>query len=260
MSIARRRAKCSSACLRCAGQKSPPVQRATASSGSRTIAEPHSGHVVGITNALAPRGRLSSEDADDLGDHVARAAHDHGVADVHVLAPHLVLVVQRRVGDGDAADEHRRESRDRRDRAGAPDLDVDAEHFGRHLLGGKLVRDRPARLARDEAELALQVEAIDLVDDAVDLERQLRRAARPRPRRTRASASATARDAAVAIHRKAERLEGVEERRRACPGSRTLCVSPMPYAKNCSGRCAVIAGSSWRTAPAAVLRGLMNVF
>ena len=39
--------------------------------------------------------------------------------------------------------------------------------------GGKLVRDRPARLARDEAELALQREVVDLVDDAVDVERQL---------------------------------------------------------------------------------------
>ena len=40
---ARGSAKWSSACLRCAGQNSPPVQRAMASSGSRTTAEPHSG-------------------------------------------------------------------------------------------------------------------------------------------------------------------------------------------------------------------------
>ena len=50
MSIARRLAKCSSACLRCAGHTRPPVQRAMASSGSRATAEPHSGQVEGITN------------------------------------------------------------------------------------------------------------------------------------------------------------------------------------------------------------------
>ena len=44
MSIARRLAKCRRDCLRCAGQTSPPVQRATASSTSRITADPHSGH------------------------------------------------------------------------------------------------------------------------------------------------------------------------------------------------------------------------
>ena len=54
-----------------------------------------------------------------LGDHVAGAPHDHGVAHPHVLAPGLVLVVQRGVGHGDAADEHRRQPRHRRQLAGA---------------------------------------------------------------------------------------------------------------------------------------------
>ncbi len=58
MSIARRPAKCSSDCLRCAGQTSPPVQRAIASSGSRTTAEPHSGHCAGMTKARAPGPRV----------------------------------------------------------------------------------------------------------------------------------------------------------------------------------------------------------
>ena len=41
------------------------------------------------------------------------------------FASHLVLVVQRRVGHRDAADEHRLEPRDRRQRAGAADLHFD---------------------------------------------------------------------------------------------------------------------------------------
>ncbi len=52
------------------------------------------------------RRSLVQQDAHDFRDHVAGAADDDRVADVHVLAPHLVLVVQRGVGDGHAADEH----------------------------------------------------------------------------------------------------------------------------------------------------------
>ena len=55
-----------------------------------------------------------------------------------------------------------------------PDLHLDASStvvscFLRRIF----VRHRPARLARDKAEFALQIEAVDLVDHAVDVERQL---------------------------------------------------------------------------------------
>lgn len=48
--------------------------------------------------------------------------------------------------------------------------------------------------------------------------------------------------------------------------SNSLCVAgisapsstPIPYAKNDNGRCAVIFGSSWRRLPAAALRGFAN--
>ena len=58
---------------------------------------------------------------------------------------------------------------DRGQRAGAADLDLDRLDDGRRALGGKLVRDRPARAARDEAEPFLQRELVDLVDHAVDV-------------------------------------------------------------------------------------------
>ncbi len=60
ISIARREAKCSNACLRCAAQNSPPVQRATASSSCRTTAESHTGHLPGMTNLRAFAGRFSA--------------------------------------------------------------------------------------------------------------------------------------------------------------------------------------------------------
>src|SRR6185369_13992876 len=93
--------------------------------------------------------------------------------DADVLAPDLVLVMQRSVGYRDAADEYGLQARDRGQCAGASDLDTDVEDFGRHLLGGKLVRDGEPGRARDEAEADLLLEIVDLVHDAVDLERHL---------------------------------------------------------------------------------------
>jgi len=114
--------------------------------------------------------------AHDFGNHIARAAHDHGVADAHVQARHLVCIVQRRAGDDDARHLHRPQACHRRRRARAANLDVDRLQHRRLLLRGKLVRDRPARRTRDEAHLALQRVVVELVDDAVDIERQLRAA------------------------------------------------------------------------------------
>src|SRR5262245_61689587 len=58
-------------------------------------------------------------------------------------------------------------------RPGPAGLYVDADQLGRRLLRRVLVRQREARCARDEAQLALPIEAIDLVHDAVDLVRQV---------------------------------------------------------------------------------------
>ena len=81
----------------------------------------------------------------------------------------VVLVVQRGVLHDDAADADRLELGDRRQRAGAADLDLDVVEHGDGALGREFVRDRPARAARDEAEPLLPVEPVDLVDDAVDV-------------------------------------------------------------------------------------------
>ena len=54
---------------------------------------------------------------------------------------------------GHAADAHRLEHRERGDRAGAPDADLDVAQDGGLLLGRELVGDRPARKLRGRAEL-----------------------------------------------------------------------------------------------------------
>src|SRR6202035_1170099 len=113
-----------------------------------------------------------------LGNHVAGALDDDGIADPDVAALaqlraiaadafNIVLIVQRDVLHDDAADADRLELADRRERAGAPDLDLDIPEHGDGALSRKLVRDRPARRARHEAEPLLPVEPVDLVDHAV---------------------------------------------------------------------------------------------
>ena len=121
--------------------------------------------LVGV-RAMRP---LVEQDFHHLRDHVARALDHDGVADANILARNLVLVVQRRVLHDDAANGDRIEPRDRRERAGAANLDVDRAQHRRRALRRKFVRDSPSRRARDEAEALLIREIVDLVDDAVDI-------------------------------------------------------------------------------------------
>src|ERR1700688_4831739 len=125
-------------------------------------------------------GALVDHDVDDLRNHVTGALDDHGVADPYIAAfaqllavaadaLDVVLVVQRHVLHDDAADADRLQLADRRERAGAADLDLDVAQHRHGALGRELVRDRPARRARHEAEALLPVEAVDLVDDTVDV-------------------------------------------------------------------------------------------
>ena len=123
---------------------------------------------------------LVDHDIDDLRNHVAGALDHDGVAnpDVAALAQLLalvadaldvVLIVQRDVLHDHAADTHRLQLSDRRERAGAPDLDLDVLEHRHGALGRKFVRNGPARRARDEAEPLLPIDPVDLVDDAVDV-------------------------------------------------------------------------------------------
>ena len=112
---------------------------------------------------------LVQHHAEHLRDHVAGALDVHRIADAHVLAGDFVLIVQGGVGDHHAADGDRFELGDRRQRPGAADLDLDiAQNRGR-LLGGEFMRDGPARAARHEAQPFLPVDAVNLVNDAVDV-------------------------------------------------------------------------------------------
>jgi hypothetical protein len=108
-----------------------------------------------------------------LRNNVPGALDAHPVTNAQAEPLDLVAVVQRHVGDDHSADADGRQAPDGRQLAGAPDLDVDRFQRRLRLLRRKLVREAPARGSRDEAQPLLQVEPVDLVDDAVDIEREV---------------------------------------------------------------------------------------
>ena len=106
---------------------------------------------------------------DDLGDDIAGLAQDDEVADEDALAGDLLGVVQGRARNVRARDQHGFHDAVRGHAAGAPHLDADVEQARVDLLGRELVGGRPARRARGRAEGTLQVQVVNLDDDAVDL-------------------------------------------------------------------------------------------
>ena len=140
--------------------------------GPFSVGVAHDGHVGrrrGDRAAIGPLDRVRSR-RDDLRDHVARAQDDHVVADAHVLAREVLLVVQRGELDRHAADVDRLQHGERVQVAELAHVPLDAVQPRDRRGRRELPRDRPARVAADHAEAALQLEVVDLHDDAVDLE------------------------------------------------------------------------------------------
>ncbi len=107
--------------------------------------------------------------AEHLGDDVARLAQHDGVADEHALELDDVLVVEGRLPHLAAGDAHLLHDGEGGGAAGAADAHDDVEQLRVDLLGRVLVGDGPARGAARGAELVVQLELVDLDDDAVDL-------------------------------------------------------------------------------------------
>ena len=153
------------ASMSAAAREAQWISRRTVCAGQATLVQKSSRRVALLGQRL-PAGRaLRRRDDLDLGpgalgrvqhagherDHVARAAHEHGVADPDAARPDHLLVGERRARDGRPAHEHRLELRDRRDLAGLADV---PEHVGQHrrlLLRGELEGHRAARGARARA-------------------------------------------------------------------------------------------------------------
>ena len=118
---------------------------------------------------VVPIRPLVFDRAEDLRDDVASALKEHGVADTDVFPGNFVLVVEGGVLDHDASDGDGLELGDGGQRTGAADLNVDVVQDRRRSFGREFIGNREARCARDEAQTLLQVQAVELVDDAVDV-------------------------------------------------------------------------------------------
>ncbi len=132
-----------------------------------------SAHRAGGRHAERTPVRAGRVHAHDLGDHVSAALDHHLIADLELQTRDLVLVVQRRPRDGDAADLDRPQVRDGSQRAGPPDLHLDVFDHRHRLAGGVFECDRPARGLGGPAQAALLRNGVDLDHHAVDFVRQL---------------------------------------------------------------------------------------
>jgi len=112
---------------------------------------------------------LGEHRTNDLGDDVAGSPDDDHVAGAHVFRRHLVLVVERGVRDGDAADEDRFEQCIGRGGAVGADRDRNVDEASRPLLRGHLVGDGPPWGAGGAAQHPLRFEIVDLHDDTIEL-------------------------------------------------------------------------------------------
>src|SRR5579883_953603 len=110
---------------------------------------------------------------DHLRYHLARALHQHPVADAQVFALNIALVVQGGARNRHAANIDRFQFRPGIDGPRAPDIDADTKQARRDLDGRVLEGDCPARVATDGSQFLLLREAIDLDDHTVDLVGQI---------------------------------------------------------------------------------------
>src|SRR5215211_6884475 len=123
---------------------------------------------LGHPERLRPGGVLARR-PDDLRDDVAGALDDDHVALTDLLAVDVLLVVQGRAGDRDAADLDRLEERPRVESPGAADADEDLVQPRLRRHRRPLVGPGPARTLVKRAEPLLLSEGVDLDHDAVDL-------------------------------------------------------------------------------------------
>ena len=106
-----------------------------------------------------------------LRNHIARPAYDHPVTGTQILAPDLVFVMQGGIADRCSPDKYGLQTRDRRQRAGTPDLYFNGEQASQCFFGGELVRNRVARRTSDKTGFGLQRAIVELVDNAIDIKR-----------------------------------------------------------------------------------------
>ena len=169
MSKAPRPARVDSRSRSCAGQDRLLGHRMSLSpSFSDASGVPHAGHSVGMTNSRSLPSRRSTT-GPRISGMTSPALRSTTVSPMRTP---LRATSSRCAGwrvDRGPGDDDRLHDPERRDPAGAPDVDLDVEEPGVDLLGRVLEGDGPARRARGGAEPSLDGDLVDLDDDAVDL-------------------------------------------------------------------------------------------
>ncbi len=111
------------------------------------------------------------ERRDDLRDDLSGSLDLHPIADAEILFGNQVEIVERGELDRGATDLDGFQHGVRIERAGAADVDADAEEAGDGDIGRELPGDCPARFASaDDAELLLERQRVDFDHTAVDRE------------------------------------------------------------------------------------------
>ena len=121
------------------------------------------GHYEGLLVARS----LVLYDADDLRDDLARPLDDHQVSRAQVLLTYIVLIVKGGLADGRSAHVDGLQDGVGVDAARAAHVDAYLIQAGQRAGGWELVGDCPPWLAAHCAHMPLEVERVDLDDDAV---------------------------------------------------------------------------------------------
>ena len=79
---------------------------------------------------------------------------DYSVTNHDILAPDFILVVQRCIGNGNAAHKYRLQSRNRRQGTGSTHLYVDSQQFRYRFLRRKFMREGKPGSAGNKPELS----------------------------------------------------------------------------------------------------------
>ena len=107
-------------------------RRATCLTGARKF--------IRATLAVA----LLNQHTHNLRDNITGALNDHTIANANIFASNLICIMQRRILHHDTADRYRLQLGDRRQRARAPDLNINIIELGGGLFGREFMRDSPA--------------------------------------------------------------------------------------------------------------------
>ena len=118
-------------------------------------------------NPLLITGALGDIHTDDGRNDFPCLLDDDEITHADVFALDLLKVMQRGIAHGAAAQEHRLQACNRRERSSAANLDIDGEQARLRLFRLVFVGDGPARGFARRAEIALLREGIHLDDRAI---------------------------------------------------------------------------------------------